>query len=168
MNKKKTLSIALLVVIVIGITIGVFSYASYSPVPVSQQDQSRTLPQTQIILSENPELELLDSSDELSNIQKSAILSVQNFKGNDDSGKSIAEILADIINSKYPPEVIKDQQTKIGWAAFSNEDHQNLVGVSFSFDSSEDDFSFIWYVNTDSGSITPATDGARELMNLVE
>ncbi len=156
-----------MIVIGIGITAGVFSYASYSPEASLKQEQ-KPLPQTQIILSENPDLELLDTVEEMTDDQKSAILVVQNFRGNDLSGKSIAQILADIITSKFSDELIKDPQTKIGWAAFSNEEHPELVGVSFSFESLEDSFSFVWVVNTESGLITPGTDGARELMEIVE
>lgn len=167
MNQKKILSIAIMVVVVIGITAGVFSYAAYSPEPVLQQPQ-KPLPKTQIILSENPDIELHDTPEELTELQKSAILVVQNYRGDDASGKSVSQILDDIVTSKFSDEVIQDPKTKIGWAAFSNEENPGLVGVSFSFESAEDSFAFVWYVNSESGSITPVTDGARELMDIVE
>lgn len=163
MKQRKILYIAILAVILVGITVGTFVFAAYNP-----QSPTKFKPTEEIVLKENPELVMHDTKENLSDSEKQAILAIQNFKGNDKEGRTLAEVLAEIITKKYSNDVLKDSKTEIGWSAFSNPEKPDLVGVAFTFNSTADTFSFLWSVDTKSGSITPASDGAKQLMNIVE
>jgi len=120
-----------------------------------------------IILKKNPEIEIHNTDEKLTENEQAAINMVQNYKGQDNKGDTLAFVIGNIVSSKYSEEVIYSPSTKLGWAAFTDPDGENMYGVTFEFVSDTDEFSFLWYVNLKTNDIVAASDGAEQLLDLV-
>ncbi len=121
-----------------------------------------------ILVKENPEIEIHNTDEDLTPQEKLAIDYVQTYKGEDDKGNTIAYVIGQIISSKYSDEVVYDPKTKLGWSAYSDPDDKNLYGVSFDFESTTDEFSFLWYVDLKNKSIYSPGGGSAEILELVD
>jgi len=120
-----------------------------------------------VILKKNPEIEIHNTDEELTENEQAAISMVQNYKGQDNKGDALAFVIGNIVSSKYSEEVIYSPSTKLGWAAFTDPDGENMYGVTFEFVSDTDEFSFLWYVNLKTNDIVAASDGAEQLLDIV-
>lgn len=118
-------------------------------------------------IKKDPDLKLHSTPEEITRQEQSAIQHVQSFKGDDTEGLTVTEVLRDIISSRYSDDVIKDTNTRIGWSAFTNPEREGLYGVVFSFKSTTDEFSFVWYVDNSTGKIIPVGEGTKALMRLL-
>ena len=156
---KKILSI-IIGVVIIGTVLSVYLYKENS-----EYSSSENMPK--IILEQNHDVQIHETEEELTKSEKESILSIQNFKGNDNEGKSVAELLRDIITSKYSKSVITDSSTKIVWNAFTDSKRPNSHGVVFTFNSTDSEFSFLWYVDDKTGAIFPVGTGTEDLMKLL-
>ncbi|HET6517574.1 MAG TPA: hypothetical protein VFG25_05065 [Nitrosopumilaceae archaeon] len=123
---------------------------------------------TRTILEENPEIELHNAAEELTEKEKLAIKLVQQHNGQDGEGENIAYLLGKIISSKYSDDLIYDPETDLGWSAYEDPDNPELYGVAFDFKSDIDDFSFLWYVDLQDKVIYAVGGGAQELLNIVD
>lgn len=121
-----------------------------------------------VILQKNPEIEIHDTDEQLTENEQTAISVVQNYKGQDNKGDTLAFVIGSIVSSKYSEEVINSPSTKLGWAAFTDPDQKNLYGVTFEFVSDIDEFSFLWYVNLNTNDIVASSDGAEQLLDIVD
>lgn len=122
----------------------------------------------EIITRENPNIELHNTMDDLTEQETIAINTVQNYNGKDNQGSTIAYLIGQIISSKYSDEIIYDSDTKLGWSAYSDPDDQNLYGVSFDFVSTTDEFSFLWYVDLKNDVIYSPGGGSDEILDIVD
>ena len=75
------------------IAIGIIGFA------VSQYNVKNDSPK--IVMKENPTIEIHSTDRELTEEEKTAINLVQNYKGKDDEGNSIAYLVGKIISTKY-------------------------------------------------------------------
>ncbi len=123
---------------------------------------------TEVILQKNPEIEIHNTDEQLTENEQAAISLVQNYQGQDNKGDSLAYVIGNIVSSKYSEDVIYSPNTKLGWAAFTDPDQPNMYGVTFEFVSDNDEFSFLWFVNLDTNDIVAASDGAEQLLDIVD
>ena len=121
-----------------------------------------------VVLVKNPEIKIHTTDEDLTSNEKKAIDLVQNYNGVDSQGDNLAYVIGNVISSKYSEDVIYSPNTKLGWGAFSDPDQENLYGVTFEFVSDNDEFSFLWYVNINTNEIYAASDGAEQLLILVD
>jgi len=156
---KKILSI-IIGVMIIGIVLSVYLYKENTEYSSSENTST-------VIIKQNPDVKIHETEEELTKSEKESILSVQNFKGNDNAGKSVAELLRDIVTSKYSKSVITDSSTNITWNAFTDSKRPNSHGVVFTFNSTDNAFSFLWYVDDKTGAILPVGAGTKDLMKLL-
>lgn len=156
---KKILSI-IIGVMIIGIVLSAYLYKENTEYSSSENT-------SKIIIEQNHDVQIHETEEELTKSEKESILSVQNFKGNDNEGKSVAELLRDIVTSKYSKSVITDSSTKIVWNAFTDSKRPNSHGVVFTFNSTDNEFSFLWYVDDKTGAILPVGTGTENLMKLL-
>lgn len=120
-----------------------------------------------IVLRENPEIEIHNTDEDLTQQEKLAIDYVQNYKGDDNQGNSIAYVIGQIVSSKYSDEIIYDSSTRLGWSAYSDPDDENLYGVSFDFASDTDEFSLLWYVDLTNDAVYSPGGGSAEILEIV-
>ena len=109
--------------------------------------------------------EILDSDDETHawNILKS-------YKGTDDKGSTLGEIIIIQIENAYPSEkILKHHDTSIEISASDAHEEQGsgFYQVHFSFKTYDNDKDYFWYVNIQTDEIIPINDGARKMMNIV-
>lgn len=121
----------------------------------------------QVILQENPSIEIHTTDKDLTEKEKTAINFVQNYKGDNNQGDTVAYVIGQVISSQYSDEIIYDTNTKLGWGAYADPDDPNLYGVTFDFKSINDEFSFLWYVDLQNNVIYDASGGAAEILNIV-
>lgn len=141
------------------VIIGIFLFATMTDVPYE--------PKTQIVLKENPSIDIHNTEKELTEEEIHAIEFVQKYNGSDNQGISISEFLGQMISSKYSDDLIYDSETKLGWSAYTAPDNPGFHGVIFEFKSNVDEFSFIWYVNSKDNMIYSVGGGSEEILNIV-
>ncbi len=158
---KSLIGVIIGIIVVIGISFSILVYQGYFP-----EETFYSGGKDSVILKKNPQIMMHDAEDELSEEEKEAIKRVQSFEGNMGNGKTIAQVLGEVVSSQYPTE-INDPNTKIGWSAFTDPDKPEIQGVVFTFESSKDEFSFLWYVDSRTGTIIPVGDGTEKLMDII-
>lgn len=146
-------------IVIVGVIFSILAYQGVLPNDIFTSKESVTL-------KENPQIEIHDTDEELTDKEKQAIKTVQNFKGDDNDGKTIVQTLGEIISSKYSGELEKPD-TKIGWSAYTDPDKPDVQGVVFTFESANDEFSFLWYVDGETDTIIPVGDGTKKLMDVL-
>jgi len=109
--------------------------------------------------------EILDSDDENHawNILKS-------YKGTDDKGSTLGEIIMIQIENAYPSEkILKHHDTSIEISALDAQEEQGsgFYQVHFSFKTYDNSKDYLWYVNIQTDEIIPLNDGARKMMNII-
>jgi hypothetical protein len=96
---------------------------------------------------------------------------VKSYKGTDDKGSTLGEILLIQIENTYPHEkIFEHNDTVIEISAIDAQDEviDGVYQVHFSFKTYDNDRDYVWHVNIQTGEIFPINDGARKMMNIVE
>lgn len=119
-----------------------------------------------IVIRENPEIEINNTDEYLTLQEKLAIDYIQNYKGDDNQGNSIAYVIGQIVSTKYSDEIIYDSSTRLGWSAYSDPDDKDPYGVSFDFVSDTDEFSFLWYVDLKNNTVYSPGGGSAEILEI--
>lgn len=108
-----------------------------------------------------------DSSNVI-NQDKQAISLVQNYKGSNGNGLSIAQIITFIIVAAYPNENILDNpSTQHGWIALRDYDQQgNVWKVEFDFKTYRENVGIVWFVNMDTHSVYSGDTTAKNILDM--
>ena len=103
--------------------------------------------------------------------QKDAWEIIKSYKGTDDEGSNLFDMLIlQIENAYVTEEILKHKDTKL---EISVSDIQNQKGIGFyevhltvkTYDNARE---YIWNVNIDTEEITPANNGAKKMLNIVD
>lgn len=146
--------------VAVGAAFSVLAYQGYLP---DYMFYSNT---DSVTLKENPKIEIHDTDEELTEKEKRAIKAVQSYKGDDNNGKTVVQVLGEIVSAQYPNELDRPD-TKIGWSSYTDPEKPGVQGVAFTFESPKDEFSFLWYVDSKTDSIVPVGDGTKKLMEIL-
>ena len=96
---------------------------------------------------------------------------VKSYKGSDDSGYNLFDIMITQIENAYPNETIfKHNDTTLECFVLDIQE-QNTVTfyeVHFIFKTYNAVEEYVWNVNIETKEIIPISDGARKMMNIVE
>ena len=96
---------------------------------------------------------------------------VKSYKGTDDKGSTLGEILLIQIENAYPNEKIlehHDTVIEISATNVQGEIADYVYQIHFSFKTYDNDRNYVWHVNIQTDEIFPINDGARKMMNIVE
>ena len=113
-------------------------------------------------------LESLLADDSFEGKEKIAIEMVKFYKGSNDKGMTILQVIEEKINEKYPDEKIFDDEKT--WAEFTAEaTNTKNYEVVFVF-SAEDNQSmrYEWTVNLETGEIHPKDGPSRVILQIVD
>lgn len=95
---------------------------------------------------------------------------LKSYKGTDDKGSTLGEIIMIQIENAYPSEkILKHHDTSIEISASDAYEEQGsgFYQVHFSFKTYDNDKDYFWYVNIQTDEIIPINDGARKMINIV-
>ena len=95
---------------------------------------------------------------------------VKFYKGSNDKGMTILQVIEEKINEKYPDEKIFDDEKT--WAEFTAETtNNNEIGYNvvflFSVDSKQS-MKYEWIVNLETGEIHPKDGPSRVILQIVD
>ena len=115
-------------------------------------------------------LESLLADDSFEGKEKIAIEMVKFYKGSNDKGMTILQVIEEKINEKYPDEKIFDDEKT--WAEFTAETtNNNEIGYNvvflFSVDSKQS-MKYEWTVNLETGEIHPKDGPSRVILQIVD
>jgi len=109
--------------------------------------------------------EILDSDDE-----NHAWSILKSYKGTDDKGSTLGEIIMIQIENAYPSEkILKHHDTSIEISASDAQEERGsgFYQVHFSFKTYDNAKDYFWHVNIQTDEIIPLNDGARKMMNII-
>ena len=109
--------------------------------------------------------EIFDSDDE-----NHAWSILKSYKGTDDKGSTLGEIIMIQIENAYPSEkILKHHDTSIEISASDAQEEQGsgFYQVHFSFKTYDNTKDYFWHVNIQTDEIIPLNDGARKMMNII-
>ena len=97
---------------------------------------------------------------------------VKSYKGTDDKGSTLGEILLIQIENAYPNEkIFEHRDTIIEISAIPGPEFEiddGIYQVTFSFKTYDNDRDYVWNVAIQTDEIFPINDGAKKMMNIVE
>ena len=102
--------------------------------------------------------------------QKSAWEIIKQYKGTDDEGSDLFDIIITQIENAYPSEKILKHNDTVLEVFVVDVQQQNSIGfyeVHFTFQTYNDAREYIWKVNIETKEIIPVNDGARKMINIV-
>ena len=103
--------------------------------------------------------------------QKSAWEIIKQYKGTDDKGSDLFDIIITQIENAYPTEKIFEHRDTILEISVLNIEKENGVGfyeVHFTFQAYNDFREYVWNVNILTDEVFPVNDGARKMLNIVD
>jgi len=97
---------------------------------------------------------------------------VKSYRGSDDMGSTLGEILLIQIENAYPNEkIFEHRDTIIEISAIPGPEFEiddGIYQVTFSFKTYDNDRDYVWNVAIQTDEIFPINDGAKKMMNIVE
>ena len=115
-------------------------------------------------------LESLLADDSFEGNEKIAVEMVKSYKGSDDTGISILEVIEEKINDKYPDEKIFNDEDM--WAEFIVEEVNNnerVYQVIFVLSvENNQSLSYEWHANLENGEIHPKDTPSKTIMHIVD
>ena len=103
--------------------------------------------------------------------QKNAWQIIKSYKGTDNEGSNLFDIIIIQIENAYPNEnIIGHHDTVIEISAVDMQDKvgDGVYQVHFSFETYDDNRDYVWQVNIQTNEIFPINDGAKKMTNIVE
>ena len=103
--------------------------------------------------------------------QNTAWQIIKSYKGADNDGSNLFDIIIIQIENAYPTEKIFEHRDTILEISVLNIEEKNGVGfyeVHFTFQTYNAVQEYIWNVNIDTEEIIPLNDAARKMLNIVE
>ena len=95
---------------------------------------------------------------------------IKSYKGSDESGYNLFDIIITQTENAYPNEkILKHNDTILEISAVNIEEEYGVgfYEVHFTFQTYDDVREYIWNVNIETEEIIPINDGARKMMNIV-
>ena len=103
--------------------------------------------------------------------QNTAWQIVKSYKGVDNEGSNLFDIIIIQIENAYPTEKIFEHRDTILEISVLNIEKENGVGfyeVHFTFQAYNDFREYVWNVNIVTDEVFPVNDGARKMLNIVD
>ena len=115
-------------------------------------------------------LESLLADDSFEGKEKIAIEMVKFYKGSNDKGMTILQVIEEKINEKYPDEKIFDDEKT--WADFTVEavnNNNKVYEVVFVFNAENNEpLQYEWHVNIETGEIDPRDTPSKIIIQRVD
>ncbi len=103
--------------------------------------------------------------------QNTAWQIIKSYKGADNEGSNLFDIIIIQIENAYPTEKIFEHRDTILEISVLNIEKSNGVGfyeVHFTFQAYNDFREYVWNVNILTDEVFPVNDGARKMLNIVD
>ena len=103
--------------------------------------------------------------------QNTAWQIIKSYKGADNEGSNLFDIIIIQIENAYPTEKIFEHRDTILEISVLNIEKSNGVGfyeVHFTFQAYNDFREYVWNVNIVTDEVFPVNDGARKMLNIVD
>ena len=103
--------------------------------------------------------------------QNTAWQIIKSYKGTDNEGSNLFDIIIIQIENAYPTEKIFEHRDTILEISVLNIEKENGVGfyeVHFTFQAYNDFREYVWNVNIVTDEVFPVNDGARKMLNIVD
>ena len=103
--------------------------------------------------------------------QNTAWQIIKSYKGADNEGSNLFDIIIIQIENAYPTEKIFEHRDTILEISVLNIEKENGVGfyeVHFTFQAYNDFREYVWNVNIVTDEVFPVNDGARKMLNIVD
>ena len=103
--------------------------------------------------------------------QNTAWQIIKSYKGADNEGSNLFDIIIIQIENAYPTEKIFEHRDTILEISVLNIEKENGVGfyeVHFTFQAYNDFREYVWNVNILTDEVFPVNDGARKMLNIVD
>jgi len=103
--------------------------------------------------------------------QNTAWQIIKSYKGADNEGSNLFDIIIIQIENAYPTEKIFEHRDTILEISVLNIEKENGVGfyeVHFTFQAYNDFREYVWNVNIVTDEVFPVNDGARKMINIVD
>ena len=109
-----------------------------------------------------------DTSDSTS-LDQQAIGFVQKYKGPNNNGDSVSQILTLIVDLTYPNENILDNpSTEHGWTSTKVANQNgNVWEVDFDMKTYRENVRIVWYANLDTLTVSPGDTTAKNILDIV-
>lgn len=147
--------IIVIIVIVIGVVIWAMGPSETKP---AEQDRTDTQELSYMERFEIKEKEVLDL--------------IKDYRGKDNSGLTVTEVIAMSMLVAYPGEdIIKNPSTVLGWSALpvnGNPDADTSWDAEFYLETYREATSFEWTVDMETKTIYPKNENGKEILDLLE
>ena len=103
--------------------------------------------------------------------QNTAWQIIKSYKGTDNEGSNLFDVIITQIENAYPTEKILEHNDTVLEISVVNMESMKEYGfyeVYFTFQTYNDSRQYVWLVNIMSEEISPLNDGARKMINIVE
>jgi len=94
---------------------------------------------------------------------------LKSYKGVDEEGESVIDILSSRILESYPqPELIAQSPAYVEWYAYEDESKgEEIFKVGLILQTFKEDSEYVWYVNKKTKEITAGNEAGQELLDQV-
>ena len=104
--------------------------------------------------------------DDLTDKEKEVLDVLLSYRGPNDVGLSIEDVLAEKIEERYPNEKIFDHKDTVIDVIISEE--SDIYEVNFILETKKDKLEYVWNVNTVTGEVLPKNPEAKNISGIVE
>lgn len=99
--------------------------------------------------------------------QQQAVDLLKSYKGANERGMTVIQVISDQIAGKYTDEnIYENEKTRIG--LFVSDENQPIYKITLNFESYNGKLEYIWNVNLDSSEIEAISTDAKEISNIVD
>ena len=100
-------------------------------------------------------------------IDQQAVDLLKSYKGENQRGMTVLEVLSDQISSKHTDEnIYEDDGTRI--ELFVSNENQPIYKISLYFESYKEKMEYVWNVNIDSGEVKAISSDAKHVSDIVD
>ena len=100
-------------------------------------------------------------------IDQQAVDLLKSYKGENQRGMTVLEVLSDQISSKHTDEnIYEDDGTRI--ELFVSNENQPIYKISLYFESYKEKMEYVWNVNIDSGEVKAVSSDAKHVSDIVD
>jgi len=100
-------------------------------------------------------------------MDKQAVDLLKSYKGTNERGMTIIQVISDQIGAKYTDEnIYENEKTRI--ELFVSDEKQPIYKITLNFESYKGKSEYVWNVNLDSREIQAISTDAKEISNIVD
>ena len=100
-------------------------------------------------------------------MDQQAVDLLKSYKGENQRGMTVLEVLSDQISSKHTDEnIYEDDGTRI--ELFVSNENQPIYKISLYFESYKEKMEYVWNVNIDSGEVKAISSDAKHVSDIVD